>query len=124
MKKTFFALLSTGLMLAPTALLVAQSNPPPIYGVPDKYQRYLVLDAVSYPDVKQWRVDVFHHEVNPTDSSTSPNLVETIVLEDKSFVKLSNFHLNKNTQTTIGVRGYDLNENLVTDDEWISDAPA
>jgi hypothetical protein len=68
-------------------------------------------------------VDIIHHQFNDADSSFTQRRVETIELNETSFVKLTPFHLNKEQQTSIVVQGLDASSNLVVEDQWVSQPP-
>lgn len=93
----------------------------PIYGTPDKFQRYFVFDNISYPEVTEWQVRISHDEFNPTDSSILRRLSETIKLEEKNFYKLEDFHYSDDFGLYVQVLGLDENENIITEDDWIND---
>ena len=103
-----------------TSISYSQNGPSPIYGEPTKYQRFLVLDEASYPQVNQWTIEISHVDYDTLGNIESSRLIEIIELDNKSFVKLSENHINKYKNTAIMVSGYDNQKKLIVKDEWLT----
>ena len=95
----------------------------PIYGTPDKFQRYFVFDNISYPEVQKWVLNISHEFFKPGDSTIERRLFETVSVGDKNFFKLEDNHYGQDFGTHVEVIGFDGVGNVVIEDEWVRPVP-
>lgn len=96
-----------------------QSNA--IYGTPDKYQGYLILDEGANPSVTQWKVEIFNKNLD-ADSNIVLELIETIKPKE-SYLRIDKAYYSRSDKL---IRVTGLNEDgkiVVTQDNPSRIAP-
>lgn len=93
----------------------------PLYGTPDKFQRYFVFDQTGFPDVESWVVKIYH-DFKTDDGTILREITETVTIEDKSFFKLEDYHYGEEFGTYVEVDGIGV-DGIVTEDDWIRSVP-
>ncbi|MEO9258013.1 MAG: hypothetical protein ABI207_06500, partial [Crocinitomicaceae bacterium] len=91
-----------------------------IYGTPDKYQGYLILDEGANPSVSQWKVEIFNKNLDE-DSNIVLELIETIIPKE-SYLRLDKTYYSRSDKL-IRVTGLDEDGKIVVTQVNPSQAP-